>query len=84
MTVGHDAACRMQALSGLGTPEANEETIAATLRLKGIGDEEAQRQADTYTALMYVTWEPAQVVSSRQLRLLGMTCRLACRRAQRW
>jgi hypothetical protein len=57
---------RMQALSGLGTPESNEETIAATLRLKGIADEEARRQADTFTALMYVTWEPAQVVSSQR------------------
>ena len=54
---------RMQALSGLGTSEAHEETIAATLRLKGITDEEARDQAATFSALMFETWEPEQVVS---------------------
>ena len=53
----------MQALSGLGTADAHEETIAATLRLKETAAAETRSQADVFVRLLCETWEPPQAVS---------------------
>ena len=54
---------RMQALSGLGTADAHEETIVMTLRLKEMANEEGRIQAATFMRLLFETWEPQQAVS---------------------
>ena len=53
---------RMQALSGMGTADAHEETIVLTLRLKETANEEARMQAATFVRLLFETWEPPQAV----------------------
>ncbi len=52
----------MQALSGMGTADAHEETISLTLRLKEMANEEARMQAATFMRLLFETWEPPQAV----------------------
>ena len=52
----------MQGLSSLGTADAHEETILATLRLKEMANEEARVQAAIFMRLLFDTWKPSQAV----------------------
>ena len=54
----------MQSLGGIGTTDAQQATIEATLRLKDVGEEEACAQAGIVIDLLFNLWEPIQAVSA--------------------
>ena len=58
--------CRLQAMSGLDTANANEPTGASTLRLQEIAQDEARVQGAILVTLMCELWEPLQTVSNSE------------------
>ena len=60
-----DSSCctdRLQILGAIGTVDAQQATIEATLRLKDLSEEEACAQAGIVIDLLLNLWEPLQAV----------------------